>query len=131
MSMSRDEIYEKVKDILVDALGVDDEEVTDQATLVGDLGAESIDFLDIVFQLEKQFEIKIPREELFPAENLLNDSEYVDNGKLTTAGLVRLKEAMGHVDFTEFEKDPDLNKISDLFTVESIVQFIEDKINAA
>jgi len=59
------EIFAKVKEALIDALGVDDDEVTEEATMVGDLGAESIDFLDIVFKLEKSFDITIPREELF------------------------------------------------------------------
>jgi acyl carrier protein len=59
MAMSRDEIFQGVQEVLVDALGVDNEEVTIQATLIGDLGAESIDFLDIVFRLEKAFGIKM------------------------------------------------------------------------
>ena len=61
MAMSRDEVFQQVQEVLVEALGVDDEEVKTDATLMGDLGAESIDFLDIVFRLEKVFEIKIPR----------------------------------------------------------------------
>jgi acyl carrier protein len=129
MSMTHEDIYAKVKEDLVDALGVDDDEITPEATLMGDLGAESIDFLDIVFRLEKAFSIKIPREELFPAENLLNNSEYVHDGKLTAAGLTQIKASMKHVNFTEFEKDPDVNKISDLFTVESIVKYVERKVN--
>ena len=80
MAMTREEICEKVTETLVDALGVDEEEVKDDATLMGDLGAESIDFLDIVFRLEKAFGIKIPREELFPAENLTSNGEYVSDG---------------------------------------------------
>ena len=76
MAMSRDEITGKIQEVLVDALGVDDDEVTEQATLMGDLGAESIDFLDIVFRLEKAFEIKIAREELFPIENMMNYHKY-------------------------------------------------------
>ena len=71
---TKDEIYEKIKTALVDALGVDDDEIVPEATLVGDLGAESIDFLDIVFRLEKAFAIKIPRGELFP-EDVLTDAE--------------------------------------------------------
>ena len=129
MAMSREDIFEKVQETLVDALGVDDDEVTQEATLMGDLGAESIDFLDIVFRLEKAFGIKIPREELFPAENLLNNAEYVDNGKLTASGLERLKSQMPHVDFTEFENDPDLNRIPDLFRVQAIVNYIDKKVN--
>lgn len=129
MSPSRDEIFATIQETLVDALGVDDDEVTNEATLMGDLGAESIDFLDIVFRLEKAFGIKIPREELFPAENILSDAQYVDNGKLTDAGLATLKEQMPHVDFTNFEDDPDVSKITDLFRVESIVKYIENKLN--
>ena len=131
MAMSRDEIFSQVKDVMVDALGVDDDEVTEGATLMGDLGAESIDFLDIVFRLEKAFGIKIPREELFPAENLMSNSEYVKNGKLTGAGLAALKEAMPHTDMSGFEKNPDINKLGDLFTVNSVVNFVEMKLNAA
>jgi acyl carrier protein len=71
---------------LVDALGVDEEEVTPSATMVGDLGAESIDFLDIVFRLEKAFDIKIHRGELFP-EAILNNAEYLRNAKVTPAGI--------------------------------------------
>ena len=131
MAISRDEIFEKVQEVLVDALGLDDDEVTSDATLMGDLGAESIDFLDIVFRLEKAFDIKVPREELFPAENLMNDSEFIHNGKLTEKGMAELRDKMPHTDLSEFEKDPDINKMGDLFTVNAIVNYIENKLNAA
>jgi acyl carrier protein len=130
MAMSREQVVEKVQEVLVDALGVDNEEVTQDATLMGDLGAESIDFLDIVFRLEKAFGIKIPREELFPAEALMGNPDYVSNGKLTASGLAVLKEKMPHTNLASFEKDPDINKIGDLFTVESIVNYVEKKVNA-
>ena len=129
MAMSRDEIFAQVQEVLVDALAVDDDEVSLESTLMGDLGAESIDFLDIVFRLEKSFEIKIPREELFPAESLMNDSELVHNGKLTEKGLTALRENMPHTDITTFEKDPDINKLGDLFTVNAIVNYVEGKLN--
>ena len=131
MALSRDEIFEQVQEVMIDALGVDDDEVTLEATLMGDLGAESIDFLDIVFRLEKAFEIKIPREELFPAENLMNNSDFIHNGKLTEKGLAELRDKMPHTDLTEFEKDPDINKMGDLFTVNAIVNYIENKLSAA
>jgi len=51
--MNRDEIFSKIQDVLEDALGVDQDEVTPDAKLVDDLGAESIDFLDITFKLEQ------------------------------------------------------------------------------
>ena len=127
MAKTRDEIMEQITEVLEDALGVDEDEVTPEATLMGDLGAESIDFLDIVFRLEKAFDIKIAREELFPAESLLNDGSLVSDGKLTDQGLAMLKEKMPHTDLSEFEKDPDVNKMGDLFTVNAIVNFIEQR----
>jgi acyl carrier protein len=93
------------------------------------LGAESIDFLDIVFRLEKCFNIKIPRGELFP-DDLLNNPDYVSNGKFTPAGLTQIKRAMPHADFSSFEKDPDVNRMPDLFTVKTLVNYIEAKLAA-
>jgi acyl carrier protein len=127
--MTETEVFEKVQETLVDALGVDQEEVTPQATLTGDLGAESIDFLDIVFRLEKAFNIKIPRGELFP-DNILNNPEFVQNGKLTDTGLQELRQRMPHADLTEFEKNPDINKMADLFKVQTIVNYIVGKLAA-
>ena len=127
MPMSETEVFEKVKETLVEALGVDEDEVTAQATLTGDLGAESIDFLDIVFRLEKSFNIKIPRGELFP-DNILNNPEFVQDGKLTPKGLVQLKERMPHADFSEFEKNPDINKMAELFKVQTIVNYVKTKV---
>ena len=128
MATTREQILEEVKEVLVDALGLDDDEVTAEATLMGDLGAESIDFLDIVFRLEKSFSIKIPREELFPAESVMSNPEFVSGGKLTEKGLAELKNRMPHTDLTAFQDNPDVNKIADLFTVDSIVNFIQTKL---
>jgi acyl carrier protein len=131
MAMTREQILQEVVGVLVDALGVDEDEVTPDATLMADLGAESIDFLDIVFRMEKAFGIKIPREELFPAESILTNSEYVSNGKLTQKGLEELKKRMPHTDLSEFAGDPNVNKIGDLFTVEVLVNFVDSKLNSA
>ncbi len=130
MALSRDEILQHVQEVLVDALGVDDDEITIEATLMGDLGAESIDFLDIVFRLEKAFAIKVPREELFPAESLMNNPEFVKNGKFTETGMIELREKVPHTDLSAFEKDPDINKLGDLFTVAAIINYVESKLNA-
>jgi len=131
MAMSREEIFQEIGDVMVEALGVDEDEVTAEATLMGDLGAESIDFLDIVFRLEKTFAIKISREELFPIENLMTNPEFVNNGKLTEKGVAELKDKMPHTNLAAFQEDPDINKLGDLFTVDSIVNFIEIKLNSA
>ena len=129
MAMSREEIFEKVQEVLVEALGVEDDEVTEEATLIGDLGAESIDFLDIIFHLQKAFNIEIPREELFAAESVVNNPEYISNGKLTDQALTELETRMPHIDITELKQDPDVNKIPDLFTVSAIVNFLDTKVN--
>ena len=128
MPITEQEIFEKVQETLVDALGVDDDEVTPEVTLTGDLGAESIDFLDIVFRLEKAFDIKIPRGELFP-DNILNNPEFVADGKLTDTGLTELKERMPHADFSDFEQDPDVNNMAELFKVQTIVNYVMNKLN--
>lgn len=129
MAMSREEIFNNVRETLVDALAVEPEEVTEESTLTGDLGAESIDFLDIVFRLEKSFNIKIPRGELFP-DDLLNNPDFVSNGKFTPQGLSQIKKAMPHADFSKFESDPDVNKMPDLFTVKTLVNYIQTKLAA-
>lgn len=125
--MTHDEVFAKVQKVLVDALGVDDDEVTPTAVIRDDLGAESIDFLDIMFRLEKEFGIKIPKGELMP-ENVANDPNYVENGMVKPAGIAMLKEKMPHSNFDEFEKDPQVEKMSKLFTVEAIVKYVEGKL---
>src|SRR5947207_6086778 len=110
---SQDEIYQKVSATLVEALNVDEEEIKPTATLQGDLGAESIDFLDIVFRLEREFGIKIPRGELFPESIFSGDPEYVQNGKVTQQGLSELRARMPFADLSQFEKNPDISALSD------------------
>ncbi len=128
MAMSDQEIFEKVQEALVDALGVDDDEVTPEAKISSDLGAESIDYLDITFRLEKAFNIKIPKGELIP-DNLLNNPDYVQDGKLTPDGVKELKERMPHADLSDFEQDPSVDRIMDLFTVQTIVNYVKTKVN--
>src|SRR3984893_12588044 len=115
---TQEEIYSKVSATLVEALNVDEEDVKPTSTLQGDLGAESIDFLDIVFRLEREFGIKIPRNELFPESIFQGDPDFVQNGRVTPKGLDELRQRMPFADLSKFESNPDLNKISDLFTVE-------------
>jgi acyl carrier protein len=127
--MTHDEIYDKVRDVLVDALAVDEDEVTPTATLTGDLGAESIDFLDIVFKLEQAFKFKIGQGELFP-ENVQQDPRYVQDGKVTPEGIATLKARLPHADFSKLEKDPQIGKVGEIFTVEALVRFVERKLAA-
>jgi acyl carrier protein len=129
-SMTRDQICEKVTGTLVEALNVDEDQVTPTSTLQGDLGAESIDFLDIVFRLEREFGIKIPRNELFPESIFQGDPEFVKDGRVTAKGLDELRTKMPYADLSDFEKNPTLEGISDLFTVNLIVSYIESKLSA-
>ena len=129
MAVTKDEVYTKVQTALCDALGVDEEEVTPQATMVGDLGAESIDFLDIVFKLEKSFGIEIPRKELSP-EDILTNADYVQDGRVTPAGITELKRRMPFVDFTKFEANPQVREFSNLLTVGDLCRYVESKVGA-
>ena len=129
-AFTKDEIFEKVQQTLVDALSVDDDEVTNEASLTGDLGAESIDFLDIIFRLEKEFGIKISQDELIPKE-LLSNEDYVNEKKLNAAGLEALKSSMPYADLTSFGEDPDIDRLSEVFTVETMVNFVQHKLDAA
>lgn len=124
--MTRVEIFKKVQEVLVDALAVDEDEVTPQASLVKDLGAESIDFLDIVFKLEQAFGFKIGEGELFPG-NVAQNPKYVKEGKVTPEGIAELKARLPHMNFAAFELNPVIGKVADLFTVESLVNFVERK----
>jgi acyl carrier protein len=125
---SHEEVFEKVRTALVDALGVDEDEVTPEATMVGDLGAESIDFLDIVFRLEKAFDIKIPRGELFP-EDILNNAQFTADGKVNPAGLAELKKRMPFADLTKFESNPVVQDFVLVLTVQDLVKYVEGKLN--
>ena len=126
---TNEEILGKIQEILDKALGVDEEEFTPSATLVGDLGAESIDFLDIVFNLEKEFDIKIKGGELFP-ENLAAEGDGLAiDGYVTEAGLAKLRERLPHADLDAFSDDPKVENIQDLFTVDMLVKFVAAKIS--
>src|SRR5262245_9702676 len=129
MAVTKDEVYKRRRPALGDALGGEDEEVTPQATMVGGLGAESIDFLDIVFKLEKAFGIEIPRKELSP-EDILTNASFVQDGKVTPAGIAELKRRMPFVDFAKFESNPQVREFSNLLTVGDLCRYVELKLGA-
>ena len=128
---NQEEIYSKVSATLVEALNVDEDEIKPESTLQGDLGAESIDFLDIVFRLEREFGIKIPRGELFPESIFQGDPDFVQNGRVTEKGLEELRTRMPFANLSGFEKNPEVSKLSDLFTVDLITRYIQGKLTTA
>ncbi|MDB5340505.1 MAG: Acyl carrier protein [Planctomycetaceae bacterium] len=128
--LSDAEIFEKVQGVLVDALGVDDDEVTPTATLEGDLGAESIDFLDIFFRLEKAFTVKISRSEFLPDALFSPESGFVKDGSVTPEGIAELKAKAPHFDADKLAKNPKIETIKDLTTVQTLVNFVRNKLAA-
>lgn len=125
--MNECEILEKVQECLAGALGIDAEEIGPESSLVRDLGAESIDFIDILFRLEKSFDIKIPSGELFPA-NLLNENGLVQEGRLTPNGLKVLSNKMPYLDLSEFEKDPQVSRLAEQFKVQMILDYLKERV---
>lgn len=120
-------VLEKIQETLAGALGVDKDEVKPEASLTRDLGAESIDFIDIIFRLEKAFDIKIPSGDLFPG-NILNDERFVQNGLVTEAGLEELKVKMPYLDIAAFSADPKISKLAEFFTVKMVINYIQDRL---
>jgi acyl carrier protein len=128
--LTRQEIYQKVTQTLVESLDVDECDIAPGARLQGDLGAESIDFLDILFRLEHEFSIKIDRAELFPESLFQGKAEFVQDGQVTALGLEELHRRLPFADLSAFEKDPAIRHLGDLFTVDLITRFVEGKLTA-
>jgi acyl carrier protein len=128
---SYDEVFAKVKEVLIEALVVDEEDVKPEAALMGDLGAESIDFLDISFQIDKAFNIKIPKGELFPESSIATMEGMVVDGKVTPAGIEEMRKRLPFADIDSFAKNPTVENASDLVTVDMICKFLVNKLNSA
>lgn len=122
--MTQEEIFSKVKTVIVESLGVDEDEITLDSKLAADLGAESIDFLDITFRLERQFGIRIPHNELFPTDIFKDVDGCVKDGKVTPKGIDLLKSKIPFANFTEWENNPQYNAVTDTFTVNTLVKYI-------
>lgn len=130
-----DQTFDKIKNLLVQALNADEDDVTPDSRVVGDLGAESIDFLDITFRVERAFDIRIQKGELFPEGVFDGDPECMDaDGKVTAHGLDKLQAAMPHVALKNGDGsltfDGTLSGLADAFTVQSLVNFVNTKLKA-
>jgi acyl carrier protein len=126
--MSREEIFARVSTTLVESLNVDDDDIQPTSRLQHDLGAESIDFLDIIFRLEREFSIEISRDELFPESIFRGDPEFVQDGRVTEKGIAELRTRLPFADMSRFEQDPQISSINDLFTVDLITRYVERKL---
>jgi acyl carrier protein len=131
--MQEKEIFEKVKDAIVDALCVEDKEVTAESSLFEDLGAESLDLLDIIFRLEKTFGIKIPRGnvvlEILATAGVKEEDMIVD-GAVTELGAQLLREHMSEVRPEKIKAGFCLDDIPSLFTVQTFVKTVSEQLAA-
>lgn len=128
--MNVDTVYPKVREIIADVLVIDEDEISLDSRLISDLGAESIDFLDLVFQLEKEFKIKIPRGQLEKnARGDLAEDEFEKGGTLTPAGLNALKNYLSEVPGDQFKANLKVNEIPMLFTVETFCKLVVSAVN--
>ena len=129
--MNIESVYPKVREIIADVLVIDEDDVSLTSRLIVDLGAESIDFLDLVFQLEKEFGIKIPRGQLEKnARGDLTEDEFERGGMLTDKGMVALKNYLSEVPADYFKASMKLNEIPMLFTVETFCKLIVEAMAA-
>lgn len=118
-------VYPKVREIIAEVLVIDEDEVALNSRLITDLGAESIDFLDLVFKLEKEFKIKIPRGQLEKnARGDLSEDEFEKGGTLTEKGLQALKTYLNEVPADQFKANLKVNEIPMLFTVETFCKLV-------
>ncbi|HTL46762.1 MAG TPA: phosphopantetheine-binding protein [Verrucomicrobiae bacterium] len=120
-------IFEKVQETLANALGVEKSDIKPESSLTRDLGAESIDFIDIMFRLEKTFDIKIPSGDLFPG-NILNDPRFVQSGTVTAAGLQELRTKLPYLDVDGFSRDPQISRLAEFFTVQMVLDYLGDRL---
>ena len=110
---------------IADALGCDLEDVRPDASLIDDLDAESIDFLDMVFRLERAFKVKIPRGKIVEnARGTLTEAEFEQNGLVTDAGLVQLRSYLSEVPPERFKTPTKVKDIPRLFTTETFCKLV-------
>jgi len=125
-------IFPKVAEIMADALGCEVAEVKPDASLIKDLGAESIDFLDIVFRLERGFKVKIPRGKIVEdARGSLSEADFEKGGVVTDAGVARLKDFLSEVPPDRFPSPLKVAEIPKLFTVETFCKMVIRQQRAA
>jgi acyl carrier protein len=125
-------IFPKVAEIMANALGCDVEKVKPDSSLINDLGAESIDFLDIVFRLERGFKVKIPRGKIIEdARGSLSESEFEKSGVVTDAGVARLKAFLSEVPAGRFPTQIKVAEIPKLFTTETFCKMVIRQQRAA
>lgn len=130
--MDIENIYPRVATIVSDVLAIDENKIGLKKRLISDLGAESIDFLDLIFQLEREFKIKAPLRQIEKeARGSLTDAEFEQNGVVTPAGMTVLKEHLSEVPEEFFKTNLKVNEIPTLFTVETFCKIVLNALKQA
>ena len=124
-----EDIYAKVVDAFCEALALDEDEVTLNSLVIDELGAESLDFLDIAFRLERSFGIKIPRGEIQKAAEQEAGGSFEEAGKLTESGASALRKALPEVDLSKVVVGLPVRDIPRLFTVETFYNMVIDLLS--
>ena len=124
------EIYARVTSVLVEASVVDNDDITPTAALQRDLGADSLDLLEVMFRLEHEFGIEIPRGELFPGSTFQIGPEIAQDGRLTDKGLAELRLRLPYADLSNFQDDRRVTAIPDLFTVGLVAAYVAWKLDS-
>lgn len=120
-----DAIFPKVAGTIADALGCEEDDVKRDSSLIDDLGAESIDFLDLVFRLERAFKVKIPRGKIVEdSRGALSEAEFEQKGLVTDRGLAQLKAFLSEVPAERFRTPLKVAEIPRLFTAETFCKLV-------
>jgi len=118
-------VFPKVAETMADALGCDIDQVKIDVSLIEGLDAESIDFLDMVFRLERAFKIKIPRGQIIEnARGDMPEAEFEHKGVLTEAGLTQLRRYLSEIPAERFGNPMKVADIPRLFTPETFCKLV-------
>ena len=123
--MDTETIYPQIKVILADVLALEEDEIEPKGSLINDYGAESIDLLDLLYRLEREFKVKIPRGQIeVEARGPLSEEEFEHKGRLTEAGMARLREFLAEVPADRFKDGMRASEIPTLFTPETFCKLV-------
>lgn len=127
--MNIETVYPRVANIICDVLAIDEDKIAINKRLLTDLGAESIDLLDLIFQLEREFKIKIPLRQIEKdSRGSLTDAEFEQNGVVTAVGMESLKKHLSEVPEEFFKANLKVNEIPTLFTVGTFCKIVVNAV---
>jgi acyl carrier protein len=124
LATRHDEVYGKVRECIAESLGIDAARVAPHVSLVDELGAESLDFLDLVFRLETEYRVKIPRDGILVTAREGLAGRFDRGGVLSSDALERLRVLMPEVQRDRFAPGLRIHEVPNLFTPETFVRLV-------